>query len=124
MGSSVSLKDQIWFLRVCHHVSNVLYQAAEDKPNSLNVDTGPGYLSSMFVCGAAQWVKLRESWAQFEIFDFVRCLKIYLGAKERSEGKENIRFIITGVDKFSVQANEQTVVSSSGLEMYFVHERW
>jgi len=25
MDSSVSLKDQIWFLRVCHHVSNVLY---------------------------------------------------------------------------------------------------
>ena len=25
MDSSVLLKDQIWFLRVCHHVSNVLY---------------------------------------------------------------------------------------------------
>ena len=25
MDSSVSLKDQIWFMRVCHHVSNVLY---------------------------------------------------------------------------------------------------
>jgi len=25
MDSSVSLKDQIWFLRVCHHVSIVLY---------------------------------------------------------------------------------------------------
>jgi len=25
MDSSVSLRDQIWFLRVCHHVSNVLY---------------------------------------------------------------------------------------------------
>ena len=25
MDSSVSLKDQIWFLRVCHHISNVLY---------------------------------------------------------------------------------------------------
>ena len=24
-GLSVSLKDQIWFLRMCHHVSNVLY---------------------------------------------------------------------------------------------------
>ena len=28
MDSSVLLKDQIWFLRVCHHVSNVLYYAA------------------------------------------------------------------------------------------------
>jgi len=26
MDLSVSLKDQIWFLRVCHHVSNVLYR--------------------------------------------------------------------------------------------------
>ena len=26
MDSSISLKDQIWFLRMCHHVSNVLYQ--------------------------------------------------------------------------------------------------
>ena len=25
MDSSVSRKDQIWFLRMCHHVSNVLY---------------------------------------------------------------------------------------------------
>ena len=28
MDSSVSLKDQIWFLRVCHHVSNELYHSA------------------------------------------------------------------------------------------------
>ena len=26
MESSVALEDQIWFLRVCRHVSNVLYQ--------------------------------------------------------------------------------------------------
>jgi hypothetical protein len=25
MDSSVSTKDEIWFLRVCHHVSNALY---------------------------------------------------------------------------------------------------
>jgi hypothetical protein len=25
MDSSVSLEDRIWFLRVCHHVSNGLY---------------------------------------------------------------------------------------------------
>ena len=31
MDSSVSLKDQIWFLRVCHHVSNVLYYRGADK---------------------------------------------------------------------------------------------
>jgi len=28
MDSSFSLKDQIWFLRMCHHVSNVLYKGA------------------------------------------------------------------------------------------------
>jgi hypothetical protein len=26
MDSSISAKDEIWFLRVCHHVSNALYQ--------------------------------------------------------------------------------------------------
>jgi RNase P/RNase MRP subunit p29 len=25
MDSSVSPKDEIWFLRVCHHISNVVY---------------------------------------------------------------------------------------------------
>ena len=28
MDSSVSMKDQVWFLRVCHHVSNVLLAAS------------------------------------------------------------------------------------------------
>jgi len=27
MDSSVSAKDEIWFLRVCHHVSNAVYAA-------------------------------------------------------------------------------------------------
>jgi hypothetical protein len=26
MDSSVSPKDEIWFLRVCHHISNTVYQ--------------------------------------------------------------------------------------------------
>jgi len=25
MDSTVSPKDEIWFLRVCHHISNALY---------------------------------------------------------------------------------------------------
>ena len=29
MDSSVSLKDQIWFLCMCHHVRNVLYLVAD-----------------------------------------------------------------------------------------------
>ena len=28
MDSSVSLKDEIWFLRVCHHISNAVYSSA------------------------------------------------------------------------------------------------
>ena len=67
-------------------VITAVYQEAEDKPNSLNVETGLGYRSSMFVCGAAQWVELRENEAQFEIFDFVRCLKIYLGGRRTFQG--------------------------------------
>ena len=31
MDSSVSQKDEIWFLRVCHHISNTVYQAEELK---------------------------------------------------------------------------------------------
>jgi len=30
MDSSVSLKDEIWFLRVCHHISTVLYERFGD----------------------------------------------------------------------------------------------
>ena len=28
MDSSVSPKDEIWFLRVCHHISNAVYQCS------------------------------------------------------------------------------------------------
>ena len=41
-------------------VITAVYQAAEDKPNSLNVETGPWYLSSMVVCGTGQWVKTKR----------------------------------------------------------------
>jgi hypothetical protein len=47
----------------------VVYQAA-DKPNSITVESGPGFLGSMFVFGAAQWVKLSESWPKFKFTDF------------------------------------------------------
>ena len=30
MDSSVSPKDEIWFLRVCHHISNAVYQSFGD----------------------------------------------------------------------------------------------
>ena len=37
MDSSVSSKDEIWFLRLCHHISNVVYHCGDPKyhPNSV-----------------------------------------------------------------------------------------
>jgi len=35
-----------------------VYQAAEEKTNDPSVESGPGYLGSMSVCGVVQWVKL------------------------------------------------------------------
>jgi hypothetical protein len=40
MDSSVSPKDEIWFLRVCHHVSNAVYQFTKlQKATYLTVTT-------------------------------------------------------------------------------------
>jgi hypothetical protein len=41
-----------------------------DKPISFTVESGPGYLGSASVCGAAKWVKLSESWPKFKFTDF------------------------------------------------------
>ena len=38
-----------------------VYQAAVDKPNGSSVESGPGYLGSMSVCGVAQWAKITGS---------------------------------------------------------------
>jgi hypothetical protein len=35
MDSSVSPKDEIWFLRVCRHISNAVYLCFQDSPRSL-----------------------------------------------------------------------------------------
>jgi hypothetical protein len=34
MDSSVSPKDEIWFLRVCHHISNAVYTSATLHPSN------------------------------------------------------------------------------------------
>jgi hypothetical protein len=34
----------------------VVYQVAEDEPTGSSIESGPRYLGSMSVCGAAQWV--------------------------------------------------------------------
>jgi hypothetical protein len=42
MDSSVSPKDEIWFLRVCHHISNPVYQSvlqAAKNMSGLSVET-------------------------------------------------------------------------------------
>jgi hypothetical protein len=31
MDSSISQKDEIWFLRVCHHISNAVYRTVVSK---------------------------------------------------------------------------------------------
>ena len=31
MDSSVSPKDEIWFLRVCHHIPNAVYSSDEEE---------------------------------------------------------------------------------------------
>jgi len=38
MDSSVSLKGQIWYLRVCHHVSSMLYNAGWPFPREPGSD--------------------------------------------------------------------------------------
>jgi hypothetical protein len=47
-----------------------VYQAAEDKPNDSSVEWGPGYLGSMSVWGAAQWVKWMAKWPKVKFIDF------------------------------------------------------
>ena len=43
-------------------VTTVVHRAARDKPNSSSVESVPGYLGSMSVCGDAHWGKLSDSW--------------------------------------------------------------
>jgi len=48
----------------------VVYQAAEDKPNTTSAEWGAGYLGSMSVCGVGQRVKLSDSWPKFKFTEF------------------------------------------------------
>jgi hypothetical protein len=40
MDSSVSAKEEIWFLRVCHHVSNAVYQRPSQWADFLEIGVG------------------------------------------------------------------------------------
>jgi hypothetical protein len=61
----------------------VVWQAAEEKPNGSSVESGPGYLCSMSVCGAVQWVTLSETWLKFKLFDFHKMLKDLLEGQKK-----------------------------------------
>jgi len=37
MDSSISPKDEIWLLRVCHHISNAVYQKRSATPSTLDI---------------------------------------------------------------------------------------
>jgi hypothetical protein len=50
-------------------------KAAEKEMNSSAAELDAGYLGSMSVSGAAQWVKLSESWPKFKLFSFHKVLK-------------------------------------------------
>jgi hypothetical protein len=50
--------------------------------------------------GAAQRVKLSESWPKFKFFDFHRMLKLLLQGQKEVPGKENVRFVAIGVALF------------------------
>jgi hypothetical protein len=93
--------------------------ASEDKQNGCSVESGPGYLGSMSVCGATQWGKLSESWPKYRFFDLHKILKYLLEGQESVRMVAKIiRFVTFGVDLFSVQGNRQSVVSSSGVERW------
>ena len=83
--------------------------ASEDKQNGCNVESGPGYLGSMSVCGATPLVKLSESWPKYRFFDLDKMLKCLLEGQEKvTRVTKIIRFMTFRVDLFSVQGNRQT----------------
>jgi hypothetical protein len=61
MDSSVSPKDEIWFLRVCHHISNAVYlmQHEEDRDTAVGTATRYG-LTVKKLDGA--WAQNMDRW--------------------------------------------------------------
>jgi len=65
MGSSVSPKDEIWFLHVCHHNSKAVYLPTEVEPAWLHIPT------SSALCNLSLTLLEREEMLKtpnFEIF--------------------------------------------------------
>jgi hypothetical protein len=50
-------------------------KAAEEEMNDRIAELDGGYLGSISISGAAQWVKPSESWPKFKFFNFPKFLK-------------------------------------------------
>ena len=60
MDSSVSPKDKIWFLRVCHHISNADYDFCSSSVGSSQVDWSHGLRRWNEQGGMRKWCRLFE----------------------------------------------------------------
>jgi hypothetical protein len=69
-----------------------VYQGAAKKPHGCSVEPGPGYLGSMSVCGASQWVKLSKSWPKFKSYDFHKMPKNLLVGQKKVPRVKKIYF--------------------------------
>jgi len=56
MDSSVSAEDEIWFLRVCHHISNAVYNISQCGVPRVMVQVYIFYLDTKKLCFPLQMV--------------------------------------------------------------------
>jgi hypothetical protein len=59
-----------------------VHQAAQERSNGCDVESGPGCLGSMCVRGAVQWVKLSDRWPKLKLFHFHKMLNLREGQKK------------------------------------------
>jgi hypothetical protein len=60
-----------------------VHQAAEEKSKGSAVESGPGSLGSMSVCGAVHWVKLRDRLPKAKLFHFHIMLNLREGQRKQ-----------------------------------------
>jgi hypothetical protein len=67
MDSSVSPKDETWFLRVCHHISNVVYHIHHLPPPTLLLFISGNYRLGRYLtnAGGNLWV---FAWQRYETY--------------------------------------------------------
>ena len=89
MDSSVSAKDEIWFLRVCHHVSNVVYNSfkygtltwtipTQRPPGTTRIERAFWNMSDLFFNTALDGHTCRQNW-QFPFYVRMRKIRWILG---------------------------------------------